>query len=311
MTINLLALSHQHSHSLQSINLNGNKLKGTVPPTLVNCQPLQGIDIGNNEIRGAFPFWMETLPELRILVLKSNKFNGTISIEQSFPKLQVLDVSHNALVGSLPDRYFKNFRGMIDAKENQTYDEGNMFPEFIDLKVTLKGLDQLLQQLLDTFTTIDLSSNKFSGSIPPSLGNLNSLRYLNLSHNILTGHITPLLGGMSLLESMDLSSNKLNGEIPELCGVPLTKKCDREIEWENEEVESDREIEWDYVFAAAAGYVVGLGSFSWLLLFCRSFRYKYFEKVEDVFEKIFECCQRRKKRDRRRRVARNQVRRQC
>ncbi|KAG6404547.1 hypothetical protein SASPL_136796 [Salvia splendens] len=74
-----------------------------------------------------------------------------------------------------------------------------------------------------------------------------------------------------------------------------------------EQVESDREIEWDYVFAAA-GYVVGIGIFSWLLLFCRSFRYKYFERVEDVFEKIFERCQRRKKRERRRRAVRNQTR---
>ncbi|XP_042016455.1 receptor-like protein 9DC3 [Salvia splendens] len=261
------------------------------------------------------------------------------NIEQPFPKLQVLDVSHNAFVGSLPERYFKNFRGMMDAKEHQT-DGEYLFQNFIELRLTLKGLDQLLQRLLNTFTTIDLSSNRFSGIIPPSIANLKSLRYLNLSHNTIGGHIPSSLGGMSLLESLDLSSNKLDGEIPNelarltfiarlnlsmnnlegqiplstqlstfgndsyagnvgLCGFPLTKKCDGSDGKPSPprvEVESDREIEWDYVFAAA-GYVLSLVIFSLLLLFCKSFGYKYFEKVEDVFEKISECCQRRKKRD--------------
>ncbi|XP_042012458.1 receptor-like protein 9DC3 [Salvia splendens] len=102
---------------------------------------------------------------------------------------------------------------MIDAKENQI-DDANLFLRFIRLKLTLKGLDQLLLWLLDTLTTIDLSSNRFSGSIPPSLGNLNTLRFLNLSRNTLGGHIPSSLGRMSLLESLDLSSNKLDGEIP-------------------------------------------------------------------------------------------------
>ncbi|XP_047943054.1 receptor-like protein 9DC3 [Salvia hispanica] len=104
---------------------------------------------------------------------------------------------------------------MINATENQIDEEAaHWFLIFMELKLTLKGLDQLLGQLLTTFTTIDLSSNRFSGSIPPSLGDLNSLRYLNLSHNTLIGHIPPSLGDMRLLESLDLSSNKLDGDIP-------------------------------------------------------------------------------------------------
>ncbi|XP_047952631.1 receptor-like protein 9DC3 [Salvia hispanica] len=135
------------------------------------------------------------------------------NIENPFQKLQVLDVSHNAFVGTLPDRYFRNFRGMIDANEKQTGEE-NFFLRYIELTLTLKGIDQLLKRLLYIFTTIDLSSNNFSGSIPPSIGDLKSLKYLNLSHNILTGHIPSSLGGMSELESLDLSSNKLDGKIP-------------------------------------------------------------------------------------------------
>ncbi|XP_057784998.1 receptor-like protein 19 [Salvia miltiorrhiza] len=165
---------------------------------------------------------MEALPELRVLVLKSNKFDGNMSLPSRsnlpFPKLQVLDISDNEFVGSLPQTYFKNFRAMMDVKENKTdlitSSDDDYFQAFLEMTVTLKGLDQLLTRLLKAFTTIDFSSNNFSGSIPDSIGNLNSLRYLNLSHNNLMGHIPASLGNISVLESLDLSWNKLDGGIP-------------------------------------------------------------------------------------------------
>ncbi|XP_047949135.1 receptor-like protein Cf-9 homolog [Salvia hispanica] len=131
-----------------------------------------------------------------------------------FRKLQIFDISRNAFVGSLPDRYFKNFGGMVDAIENMTHDEKNVFQQFIDINLTLKGLDQTLQRLLKTFIMIDLSSNRFSGKIPVSVGRLNSLKYLNLSRNTVTGHIPVSLGNISNLESLDLSWNRLDGKIP-------------------------------------------------------------------------------------------------
>ncbi|XP_057796921.1 receptor-like protein 9DC3 [Salvia miltiorrhiza] len=103
---------------------------------------------------------------------------------------------------------------MMDVKENQTDGYYDDFQRFLEMRITLKGLDQLLKRLLEAFTIIDLSSNNFSGSIPDSIGNLNSLRYLNLSHNNLMGHIPASLGNISVLESLDLSWNKLDGRIP-------------------------------------------------------------------------------------------------
>ncbi|XP_057798001.1 putative receptor like protein 25 [Salvia miltiorrhiza] len=165
---------------------------------------------------------MEGLPKLRVLILKSNKFDGNMSLPSRsnlpFQKLQVLDISDNEFVGSLPQTYFKNFRAMMDVKENKTdlitSSDDFDFLRYVEMRITLKGLDLLLKRLLKTFTTIDLSSNNFSGSIPDSIGNLNSLRYLNLSHNNLMGHIPASLGNISVLESLDLSSNKLDGGIP-------------------------------------------------------------------------------------------------
>ena len=256
-------------------------MEGTLPQSLLNCEALQVVDIGGNEVRGSFPFWLETHPQLRVLVLRSNRFDGTMidvssTIERPFPKLQVLDISYNDFSGSLPDRYFKNFQGMVNAKDgNRSNDK-----VFIELTLTIKGLDLPVQRLLTTFTTIDLSSNRFTGNIPPSLGNLNSLRYLNLSHNSITGRIPSRLGNISILESLDLSSNRLEGGIPSeltrltflaklnlsmnnlvgqipnsnqfstfgnesyvgnvgLCGLPLMKKCEMMDEQPQEEEEDD------------------------------------------------------------------------
>lgn len=62
---------------------------------------------------------------------------------------------------------------------------------------------------------IDLSSNKFDGEIPESIGGLVGLYSLNLSNNALTGPILTSLANLTQLEALDLSQNKLLGEIPQ------------------------------------------------------------------------------------------------
>ncbi|KAL8102478.1 hypothetical protein AgCh_027105 [Apium graveolens] len=80
--------------------------------------------------------------------------------------------------------------------------------------LSVKGLEVEVKRILFIYTSIDLSSNNFTGEIPEVIGELISLRLLNLSHNSLTGHMPSLLGNMSLLESLDFSSNQLTGIIP-------------------------------------------------------------------------------------------------
>ncbi|KAG6404626.1 hypothetical protein SASPL_136877 [Salvia splendens] len=134
------------------------------------------------------------------------------------------------------------------------------------------------------------------------------------------------LGELTLLEVLNLSYNKLVGMIPKgrqiqtfsaesfernpgLCGFPLNTNCSHTDELsprEQEDAEEKREIEWEYV-SAALGYVVGFGSIAWLLLFCRSFREKYFGKIE-VVEDIFIARDMRRRRARMAATARNRVR---
>ena len=63
-------------------------------------------------------------------------------------------------------------------------------------------------------TEISLIRNNISGTIPPEIGNLKTLKGLNLPYNNLTGDIPDELGNLEELTSLNLFSNGLTGTIP-------------------------------------------------------------------------------------------------
>ncbi|KAL1834851.1 hypothetical protein ACET3Z_004502 [Daucus carota] len=207
-------------HHLQTINLNGNRLQGSIPSSFAEFDYLAVLDLGNNQINDTFPRCLEALPNLQVLVLKSNKFHGIINqsskIEQPFPSLRIIDLSYNEFSGPLPQKYFRNFKAMMDGEVNEvnrSYMEQEYYSDSTAL--VIKGMEIDLERILTVFTTIDVSKNNFDGEIAEYFGNLVSLRFLNLSHNHLTGHIPRSIGKLTVLESLDLSSNQLEGEIPQ------------------------------------------------------------------------------------------------
>ena len=62
--------------------------------------------------------------------------------------------------------------------------------------------------------SLDIDSNRLSGSIPPQLGTLTKLRWLSLSSNDLVGSIPPELGNLTALEALVLNFGNLTGSIP-------------------------------------------------------------------------------------------------
>ncbi|MFS8013124.1 putative leucine-rich repeat-containing, plant-type, leucine-rich repeat domain superfamily [Helianthus anomalus] len=206
---------------LEGFVLNGNRLQGKVPTSLHNCQNLKIIDLGNNQLSDTFPGWLGDLPKLQTLVLRSNNFHGDINVTSSklkfsFPRLRVIDLSHNGFVGQLPTKYLQNFNAMKNVvKKNTEPDYLSTSFFYYSMTIAMKGVEQHVPRILVELTIVDLSNNKFKGEIPYILGNLNSLKELNLSHNSLTGRIPHSLGNISEIESLDLSWNKLTGEIPQ------------------------------------------------------------------------------------------------
>ena len=206
-------------NSIRTLDFNGNQLEGQVPQSLINCRELEVLDLGNNKINDTFPHWLGALPKLQVLVLRSNHFHGHIGfskIKSPFMSLRIIDLAHNEFEGDVPEMYLRSLKAIMNI------DEGNVTRRYMgdnyyedSTVVTIKGLEMEFVKILNTFTTIDLSNNKFQGEIPECIGNLNSLRGLNLSHNDLRGHIPLSFRNLKMLESLDLSSNKLSGQIPQ------------------------------------------------------------------------------------------------
>ncbi|KAK9025615.1 hypothetical protein V6N11_038476 [Hibiscus sabdariffa] len=202
-------------YSLSTLNLHNNDFEGPLPKSLVNCENLEVLNLGNNRINDTFPHWLGSLPQLQVLALRANYFHGQIIPSENgshFSTLRILDISDNEFSGFLPTTYFKSFKSMINLSQVQM---GYMSSYYQDsVVITMKGVDIELKRILTIFATIDMSSNRFEGTIPDTVGNLISLNVLNFSHNHLTGHIPSSLGNLATVESLDLSYNKLVGEIP-------------------------------------------------------------------------------------------------
>ncbi|KAM3337290.1 hypothetical protein P3S68_031615 [Capsicum galapagoense] len=162
--------------------------------------------------------WLGTLPELRVLSLRSNKLHEPIRTsgsEYMFLELRILDLSCNDFSKNLLTSLFQHLKAM------RTIDQTAKEPRYLgdsyyhdSVTVSSKGLELELLRILTIFTTIDLSNNKFEGYIPNIMGDLIALRVLNLSHNGLQDPIPQSLGSLSSVESLDLSGNHLVGEIP-------------------------------------------------------------------------------------------------
>ncbi|XP_062081169.1 receptor-like protein 6 [Humulus lupulus] len=211
------------------LNLNENQLEGSLPKSLFNCKELEFLDIGNNKINGSFPWWLESLLNLQVLILRSNRFQGPIGnpkVRHPFHNLRIMDLSGNEFTGHLPQKYFKNFLGMMNATSHylsymQADFGGGNYYEISSL--TIKGYYAELEKIQTMLIVIDFSRNNFTGEIPELLGKLNSLKGLNFSHNKISGSIPPSLGNLTNLEWLDLSSNKLVGKIPWQLAVNLNQ----------------------------------------------------------------------------------------
>ncbi|XP_057779628.1 receptor-like protein 33 [Salvia miltiorrhiza] len=320
---------------LSYLDLNRNSLQGRIPKSLQSCELLEFMNVGDNIIYDTFPCMLPST--LRVLVLQSNKFHGEVRCRTNWPDLQIVDISSNNFSGSLESINFSSWTAMTQLRhESSSFytsgviltvkglrrELGDIWSDFGTIDFSSNNFRGRIPNAIGDLITLrhlNFSHNAFNGTIPTSFGQLSKLESLDLSRNQVSGVISPELGGLTFLSFLNLSYNKLVGQIPNgpqlrtftadsfkgnpgLCGFNDSISCSRRDHnnsspGEVENGEEKREIEWTFVFAAL-GYVVGLGIIVWLLLFCRSFRVKYFGKIEEVVEDILVARDRRRARNR-------------
>ncbi|XP_071715507.1 receptor-like protein 7 [Rutidosis leptorrhynchoides] len=213
---------------LNTLDLHNNSLEGKIPKSIVNCTMLEVLNVGNNRIHDTYPCSLGKLTTLRVLVLRSNMFHGSVNCSQnqdnsSWSKLQIVDIAFNSFNGSVPANCFWQWAAMMTDQKNDPPGKVHLSFTVLQLSdfyyqdtvtVTVKGLELELVKILTLFTSIDISSNRFSGVIPSTIGRLKALYFLNVSHNEFSGTIPSSMGNLSQLEALDMSSNGLTGQIP-------------------------------------------------------------------------------------------------
>uniref|UniRef100_M4EUK3 Leucine-rich repeat-containing N-terminal plant-type domain-containing protein n=1 Tax=Brassica campestris TaxID=3711 RepID=M4EUK3_BRACM len=210
--------------SLVTLDVRHNQITGKLPRSLTNCKYLYVLNVEGNKIVDTFPFWLKELPNLRVMVLRSNMFHGPLYSPQhplSFPQLQMIDISRNKFTGKLPHDYFVNWSTTLISPQEETkpyYMGGSTivrYDYYPSMYLRNKGINMELEKILDTYRAIDFSENELGGQIPESISLLKSLIVLDLSSNDFSGHIPSSWSNLTSLESLDLSRNQLSGKIPQ------------------------------------------------------------------------------------------------
>ncbi|KAI3732353.1 hypothetical protein L1987_63557 [Smallanthus sonchifolius] len=187
---------------LNTLDLHGNGIEGTIPGSLVNCTMLEVLNLGKNNINDTYPCSLGNNTNLRVLVLRSNRLHGSVGCSQNqhnnWPKLQIIDIACNKLSGVIPKDCFWQWGAMMADESRdpskhlrfKVLQYGGIYYQDT-VTVTAKGLELELVKILTLFTSVDISSNQFSGEIPSTIGRLKALRVLNVSHNDFKGSIPP------------------------------------------------------------------------------------------------------------------------
>ncbi|XP_057789382.1 receptor-like protein 7 [Salvia miltiorrhiza] len=331
--------SLERCEQLQFMNVGNNNITDSFPCML--SSKLRVLVLHSNRFHGEVRCHNMNWEDLQILDISSNQFSGNLeSINFSSWKTMMLQSDEQLRNGDSNFYYSQLWYSLritlIMKGRNSEYH--TIWPKFGIIDFSCNNFGGEIPNAIGDLTSLhqlNLSHNALNGSIPNSFGQLSNLESLDLSVNRLIGPIPVELAGLTFLQVLNLSYNKLVGEIPNgrqlqtfsadsfkgnpgLCGFNLNISCSSDSDdsdhlspEEDENGEEKSEIEWEYV-SSALGYVVGLGSIAWTLLCRRSFRERYFEKIEEIVDKIFyERARRRRHERRRRRVEmRNEVRRQ-
>ncbi|KAJ1277943.1 hypothetical protein BS78_04G041300 [Paspalum vaginatum] len=218
-SLRFLALSHNNftnitnalqilskSRTLTLLAIGGNFKHETMPDydKFYGFENLMCLAINQCSLYGNLPNWLAKLKNLRGLLLDNNKLSGPIPTWiNSLDHLFYLDISNNNLTGDIPTTLMEMPALMSTHSDLIILKFPIYLAPFLQYRAT-SGLPKML----------NLGNNKFTGVIPPKVGELQALVTFNLSFNNLHGEIPQSIGSLTNLQVLDLSYNSLTGAIP-------------------------------------------------------------------------------------------------
>ena len=188
---------------LQYVGLSNNSFTFEFSFNWVPPFQLEVLYLGSCMLGPRFPNWIQTQRNISNLDISQAKISDTIPMwfAELPPKLRVIDFSSNHIDGRLPDLSTKC-----------------LYLEEINLSVN--RLEGPLPLLPTNLSILNLSKNKFSGSIS-SICKINGglLQYLDLSDNLLYRKLPNCFMHWPKLVILNFTGNNFYGEVPSSLGL--------------------------------------------------------------------------------------------
>ncbi|KAF8685359.1 hypothetical protein HU200_043983 [Digitaria exilis] len=206
--------------NLKFLDFRSNKLTGTVPESLYSCSNLIALRLSYNNLHGSLSSRINNLKSLKLLALSHNNFTNITNMLQilsSSTNLRLLIMGGNFKHEIMPDYdTFYGFKNLMGLSMNDCSLYGNL-PKWIVLNLGYNKFTGVIPPeigQLKSLLTLNMSFNNLYGEIPKSIGNLVNLQVLDLSYNNLTGAIPSTLEMLHFLSELNISYNDLEGPVP-------------------------------------------------------------------------------------------------
>ncbi|CUG89772.1 GP46-like surface antigen, putative, partial [Bodo saltans] len=188
-------------NDVRSVNLAGNNLIGSLPPSWGNLTGLSSLYLHSNQLSGSLPESWGSLSSLQTLTLYNNSIRGSLPLSWGgMAAIIDLHLYANNIEGGLPDDW---------ASLGATLTTLFLFSNKID------GTLPASWHNMTNLKNIQLQLNGLSGSLPSAWSSMSSLEILNLYGNTLTGSLPDAWGNMSNMMAMYVKGNYLSGTLPE------------------------------------------------------------------------------------------------
>ncbi|CAN1813679.1 Receptor-like protein EIX2 [Linum perenne] len=179
------------SSNLTFLDLSNNLLSGKLLKFLCfnpnQMKEMEFLNLQGNHLTGEIPNCWKAWQRLKAIKLGSNKFSGKIPNSIGYlSNLKSLRFQNLSLTGEIPPS-LGNCSRLVSVDLSQNDLEGNI-PEWMG-------------QSLPALSILSLGSNKFHGTIPEELCNLQSLQILDLSHNYLNGTLPECVANLTAMVS--------------------------------------------------------------------------------------------------------------
>ncbi|KAG6629361.1 MDIS1-interacting receptor like kinase 2-like [Carya illinoinensis] len=184
------------------LDLSFNLLSGKIPPEIGCLNSLAQLGLSQNRLEGHIPTSLGNLRNLTLLYLYQNQLSGSIPKELGrLNSLTNLSLFQNRLEGLIPTS-LGNLRNLI----------------FLDL--AQNSLEGLIPQGIGSMnmTSLQLSGNQFTGSLPEGICHDGSLQYFAISNNGFRGQVPQSLKNCTSLKRVFLNGNQLTGDISQVFG---------------------------------------------------------------------------------------------